>query len=118
MFTKWEYDGQFLKRYPKLGQGTICNWFCYAVRDGARTVSEVLSNVEHTVRRRMPMRDGYSLSNDDLEALLEHLLDPEAEDFAAFILEREALSPEEKERLKADSDKQYQQAYMAEQPPT
>ena len=106
MLSSWEYDGQFLTRYPRLGQGTVCNWFCYAVRDGAKTVPEVLSQVEYTVRRRMPVHEGYSLSNDDLTALLEHLTDPEAEDFAAFILEREALPHEEKERLKAASGKQ------------
>jgi len=81
-------------------------------------VSGVLSAVEHTVRKRMPVSDGYSLTNADLTMLLEHLLDPEAEEFAAFILERESLPPEERERLKAASGKVYQQEYMASEQPT
>ena len=118
MLTNWNFDGKFLMDYPKAGQGTITNWFCYAVRDGAKTVSEVLSAVEYTVQRKIPVDDTYSLSNDDLATLLEHLLDPEAEEFAAFIIEREALPADERERLKAASGKVYQQAYMANQQPT
>lgn len=118
MLSSWNYDGKFLLDYPKAGQGTITNWFCYAVRDGAKTPREVLAQVEYTVRRKMPVDERYSLSNGDLERLLEHLLDPEAEDFAAFIIERESLPNDVRERLKAASGATYQQAYMAEQPPT
>ncbi len=118
MLTNWNFDGKFLVDYPRAGQGTITNWFCYAVRDGQTTVSGVLSAVEYTVRKRMPVSDGYSLTDDDLTILLEHLLDPEAEEFAAFILERESLPPEERERLKAASGKIYQQEYMASEQPT
>lgn len=118
MLTNWNYEGKFLQDYPKAGQGTITNWFCYAVRDGAKTVPEVLSAVEYTVQRKMPVDDDYSLSNDDLITLLEHLLNLEAEDFAAFIIERESLPADERERLKSASGKAYQQSYMANEPPT
>lgn len=118
MLTNWNYDGKFLADYPKAGQGTITNWFCYAIRDGAKTPAEVLSNVEYTIRRRIPVGDGYSLSDDDLYALLDHLADPEAEDFAAFLIEREALPVDVREKLKAASGANYQQAYMANQEPT
>lgn len=118
MLTNWNFDGKFLADYPKAGHGTIANWFCYAVRDGASTVDEVLSAVEHTVLRKIPVDDTYSLSNDDLATLLEHLLDPEAEEFAAFIIERESLPAEERTRLKAASGTEYQKAYMANEPPT
>lgn len=118
MLFSWNYEGKFLQDYPKAGQGTITNWFCYAVRDGAKTPREVLSQVEYTVQRKMPVSDDYSLSNDDLATLLEHLTDPEAEDFAAFIIEREALPVDVREKLKAASGATYQQAYMAGQPPT
>lgn len=118
MLSSWEYDGKFLTDYPPNGRGAITNWFCFAVRDGAKTPREVLTQVEYKVRLRMPEYGDYSLSNDDLERLLEHLLDPEAEDFAAFIIEREALPNDVRERLKAASGATYQQAYMAAQPPT
>ena len=118
MLSSWNYEGKFLQDYPKAGQGTITNWFCHAVRDGATTPAEVLSRVEYTVKRKIPVSDSYSLSNDDLATLLEHLTDSEAEDFAAFIIEREALPDDVRERLKAASGATYQQAYMAGQPPT
>lgn len=118
MLTNWNFDGKFLADYPRAGQGTITNWFCYAVRDGAKTPSEVLSTVAYTVQRRIGVNQNYSLSDADLLTLLEHLTDPEADEFAAFIIERESLPADERERLKAESGKTYQQAYMANEPPT
>jgi hypothetical protein len=114
---KWDYDGEFLTWFPKAAQSTIANWFCYAVRDGAANVNQVLQQVEYKAMRRLN-HPTEAITSDVLGDLIKNIGCPEAEDFAAFIMEREALSPEEKEQLKASNDTGYRNAYMANEEPT
>jgi len=118
MLSSWNYDGKFLTRYPQNTQSTISNLFCHAVRDGMKTVFQVLGEVEYQARRRKGKHNQSYLTDEWLDVLIEHLSDEEAEDFAAFIIERENLTLDEKTKLKEQSGVQYQQQYMAEQPPT
>lgn len=110
--AKWEYDGPFLNWYPKNAQGTVANWFCYAVRDGVKTIHGVLQMVEYHARRKSATD---AMTEEVLAQLIDDLGSQEAEDFAAFILWRESLPAEEKARLKAESETQHRNAYMAQE---
>lgn len=114
---KWDYDGVFLTWYPRAAQGTVANWFCYAVRDGATLRHQVLQQVEYQAMRRRG-RATEAMTEEVLAQLIGDLCSEEAEDFAAFILWRESLSAEEKERLKSAGGASHRDNYMAQEPAT
>lgn len=116
-FEKWDYDGQFLSWYPRAAQSTVANWFCYAVRDGATMVHQILQQVEYQAIRRKG-RASEAVTEEVLDQLIDDLNSDEARDFAAFILWRESLPVEEKTRLKAESGKQHVNNYMAQEAAT
>lgn len=110
----WDYEGDFLKAWPIGCRSLIANQFCYAVRDGAQTVDDVLIWVRGDARRRI----ANSSSDETQEILLFQSSTLEARRFAEHILAREQLSWEEKEALKAEVGRDFARAHMAEQEPT
>lgn len=117
---KWDYEGEFLKVFPLVSRSLIVNQFCHAVRQGARTVDEVLKAVTTDAHSRKD--HGFSEQGESQAMLLAQLGDAETREearrFAQHIIDRERLPWEEKLRLKTEAQHDYQQAYMASQPPT
>lgn len=113
----WNYAGKFLEQFPRRLMGCIADEFCKAVRDGYKTPEAVITAI--ALKRE---RVGYQ--SQPLEALMaEGVLTSEgAVEFAEFIIEREALPWEEKQRLKEASrlekGGEYAKLHMATQPPT
>lgn len=111
----WNYQGDFLKAWPARNRSLITNQFCEAIRTFNITdVDKLLHCVEIDAMKRLT-------DNQQQEAeqrLLEKLSTAEAREFAEHVLKRENLPYEERNRLKAESSRDYQRAYMAAQPAT
>lgn len=117
----WEYEGEFLNQFPKDYRGAIGHMFCQRIREGARTPQEVIRNL------RMLFQDGHThwgrLSPAALALIRSNALRTAmAEEFAAFLIERESLPHEERQKLKRDfqirNGADFARQAMAEQPPT
>lgn len=118
MATKWDYEGEYLKQFPRLAQGTVANYFCYAVRDGFKQVEAILSDVEYRAQRHKGRSPDNAVNDDVLNLVIASLENDEARRFAEFILWRESLSLAEKTKLKADSNTVYRNEYLSHQPAT
>ncbi len=114
----WDYQGEWMNRFPQNTRSTIMNLFCYAVRDGHSSPLAVLQQVEYQALRRKGRYSDSCLTDEWLDELVAALEGDEARAVAEHVIWREGLPPEEKARLKAQSGKAYIAAYMADQPPT
>jgi hypothetical protein len=117
-FNSWNYEGEFLQKYPRLAQGTVMNLFCYAFRDGARSVTAILQQVEYQARRRMGRNTSEHLTDEWLSVLVEDLLTDEAQNLASFVIWRESLPAEERQALKRTAETAHVAQHMQGQPPT
>lgn len=112
------FRGPYLEQFPQLRRSLVANQFCFAVRAGAKTVEDVLAWVSRDCRRRIT--DPYT--DDEARDLQRYLLATleygEASEFAEFILQREKLSPKDKQRLRAVDGQVYVEQHMAGLPPT
>jgi len=117
----FEYTGTYLNQFPHDRRAPITNDFCYAARGGADTVENVLIAVAVKTRSRLDELDEQGC-DEKKEALLYKLLDSlkteEAARFAAHILRREAMAPEERERLKAERNAKFRRDHLMSLPPT
>lgn len=118
MLSSWDYDGQFLSRFPQPAHNVITQLFLRAIRGGQTMPLSIIANVKDRAEESLQYGGWESFEPSDIRVFLKSLDDVEAQDFAAFLLEREALSPEEKTRLKSAKQSQHAVAYMADQPPT
>lgn len=116
--NSFAFRGSFLEQFPQLRRSLVANQFCSAVRAGAETVVDVLAWVAQDARRRIVDRFATEEARELQAQLLGALDTDEAETFANFILEREQLTPEEKERLRAVDRLQFVRAHMATYPPS
>ena len=113
---KYDYQGPFLELWPAARRSLIVNQFCFAVRDGAKDADEVLQSVRADAEKRIDA--GYETQVDSQKVLLLALETDEARKFAEFILWRESLPYEEKQRLKDESGQSYRAAWMQQRPAT
>lgn len=125
---QWDYPGTFLAAFPKNAQSTIANLFCNAVRKGAHAVGTIIADVEWDLIQRQEEGCTNCLAP-IIVRLHDAVIDPagDARNFAAFILWRESLSPENKAKLKSQKGrefitsaqgKEFLAAKMATEPPT
>lgn len=124
MITKWDYEGEFLNQFLPNMRGTVANWFCYAVRGAkgflkADTPEGICVSVHREIERKLRWNDIYS---EDQEATylkgINAVQTNEAVRFAAFILERENLSPEERNKLRDGLGAEHAKERMSQEPPT
>lgn len=118
---QWDYPGTFLAAFPKNAQSTIANIFCHAVRNGARTVAQVIEAAEWDLiqRQEWGISEHHCLAP-IIKDLHDAVISPtgDAPNFAAFVLWRELLTPAEKEKLKTAKGKEFVAARMAGEPAT
>ncbi|MCW5967587.1 MAG: hypothetical protein KIT57_03675 [Blastocatellales bacterium] len=112
------FQGSFLEQFPSPRRSLVANQFCAAVRAGADSVAAVLAWVAQDARRRIADRFLEKEARSFQVQLLAALETDEAAEFARFIIERERLTAEEKERLRAADRLQYVRATMATYPPS
>lgn len=113
---RYDYDGPFLEIWPAARRSLIVNQFCYAVREGAKNADAVLAAVNADAEKRIEA--GYETQLDSQKVLLLSLGTVEARKFAEFILWRESLPYEEKQRLKDEAGHDYRMAWMEKKPAT
>ena len=90
---KWNYDGEYLNQFDPNYRGAVGDKFCRAVRAGCDDPEAVLEWIATNLRgHENPVwqKVRQTCKNVDVEAW----------DFAQHILDRESLSPEDKEDLK------------------
>lgn len=118
MITKWEYQGTYLEQFPINYRGAFGNLFCTPARMEGATVASILRWVKQYIRDQHQAEydgeqgDAYRLLNDSLSQ-------DEAAEFAYFILERDRLPREIKDKLKrekqeADTLKRWESAPATE----
>lgn len=115
---KYEYEGAFLEQWPQLRRSLIVNQFCYAVRKGAKTAVAVLNRVAADAQERFAVEGDGTPQGESQRILLAVIDSDEARKFAEFILWRESLPYEVKQRLKAETGIDHKIACMKKKPPT
>ena len=120
--TSFDYPGKFLEQFDKGRWSTVANWYCYAFRDGATTLDDLIQAVRkkcETVIRYHANRPSYDQGQAFLsDQLLDVLETDESYNFAEFIIARESLPEAERQRLKALRADEQRAAYMESQPPS
>lgn len=113
------YEGPFLNNFPQLSRSLIANQFCHAVREGCDNAESVLKWVEMDAVKRIKWarEEAPAAVQAMLRYSLKHDRD-ECERFAEFIIAREGLSWEEKDKLKQERGTEYRDQYMDGQEPT
>lgn len=127
-FETWNYTGPFLEPFCQNGRNLIAQMFCNAFRKGkCRTPQSMVEWIaDDVVRRREELRHPTSLRlspypeywDSTLRAIWQEIDSEEIYDYAAFILWRESLSPEEKERLKKTTGIDYATPKMENKAPS
>lgn len=107
----------FLDQFAIERRSLIANQFFAAVREGSNTVDEVLCSVKADALRRMMFPENRERWNAQRQ-LVSLLESAEARVYAQEVLDRELLSPEEKQRIKAERSEQYRREYLKAQEPT
>jgi hypothetical protein len=115
---KYDYEGPFLELWPTPRRSLIVNQFCFAVRRGAKTVDEVLERVGDDAQKRFAEHGDGTEQGEAQRILLLAIDTDEARNFAEFILWRESLPYEEKQRLKELAGHDYRLAWMEKKPAT
>lgn len=115
---KYDYEGVFLGQWPAPRRSLIVNQFCYAVRAGATSVDEVIGAVGRDAQQRFAEHGDSDEQGQAERVLLTVINEPETRNFAEFILWRESLPYEEKQRLKEEAGHDYRLAWMEKQPAT
>lgn len=117
---QWDYSGSFLEQFEPLARSTVANWFCQSVRnENCWDEEELLLLIQKRCRETGRYSRVGNALDDDGVALLESVLDTlEAFNFAEFIIWREALPEDEREKLKAKKGQVQLYQAMSDQPPT
>lgn len=122
-FETWNYTGPFLEPFCQNGRNLIAQMFCNAYRTGGcRSVKEMVGWVaDDTVRRRDNLRrrggeQGYQEST--LRTLWEVIDGEEVCDYAAFILWRESLPMDQRDKLKREMGTDFAYAKMETKEPS
>lgn len=121
---KWNYDGDFLEQFPANHKGVVANVFCGRVREGCRTVDEVIKAARAFAAERLLRPNSWETEGalEAMATLKQSLGDGEGRDFAEHILWRESLPFAERKRLKeeaqAEGARTYSQFRMAKLDPT
>jgi hypothetical protein len=115
---KYDYEGPFLELWPAARRSLIVNQFCFAVRAGAKDPYAVLEAVGADAQHRFQQEGDAGPQGEAQRILLLAIDTDEAMNFARFILWRESLPYSEKQKLKAESAKDYQREWMKKNPPT
>jgi hypothetical protein len=106
----------FLEMFSDDSRNLITQQFCAAVRAGERTAEEVTRWVAMDCERRCQQATD---EQKKLQIRMVNLLDTiEARNFASYIIWRESLSREDRQKLKAVQSQKYIKEKMSEQPPT
>jgi hypothetical protein len=110
-------SSSLLDQFPQERRSVIANQFFTAVREGSITVDEVLRSVKGDAIRRMMFPENRERWNTQRQLVA--LLGTEAaREYVRQVLEREALPPEEKLRLKAERQERFRRDYLRAQTPT
>lgn len=97
----WEYTGKFWDSIKPEMRGAVGNEFCLAIREGAVTPNAVIDAIR-TKHKERKLEYGETTKTGELLLSGGVLASTHALDFAAFLIEREALSFEEQRRLKTE----------------
>lgn len=116
MIEQWDYEGEFLKQFPRYQQGVIANQVCWAIRGGAKDLDKVVEWVKADAIRKCARADGEALEGQQL--LLQVIETDECYRFIEFILDREALPETEKRRLKDASRLKKAMEVVKDDPPS
>lgn len=107
-----------LDQFPRARQSVIANRFYVAAREceGVATVDAVLRHVKAATILRMVVAKREQWNEE--RKLLSALETEAARAYAQEVLAREALPPEEKQRLKAERQEHFRRDYLRAQTPT
>jgi hypothetical protein len=109
---------EFLDRFPPSQRGWLGSEFNIAVRDGARTVEEVLVAVRSKTLARLDDLQLPLKRCELLKAFLIALDEPDAEAYGQYVLTYESLPAGERDKIKLARNEEYKNAYLAGQQPT
>lgn len=111
---KWDYSGDFLTQFETKWRGTIGDQICRIIRSGEQDNGRI-----RVLMREKCIDKALDGSNAEFyDQLYNALILQEAEEFVDFLVWRENLSPDEKQKLKAESQENSKNNFMANQPPT
>lgn len=113
--SSYSYQGDFLSPFCANGRNLVTQMFCKAVRGGCDTVDEVLAWVARDRVRRIEEVLPQNYQVQTMQSLADTLDAPEARGFAQFIMDRESLSREDRERLKQDRRAEYRAQWYENQ---
>jgi len=106
----------FLDQFAQSQRGAIGTQFFGAAREGASTVEDLIAAVKAGAHLRLVTSKGEGWTAQ--RKLIDLLDTAEARVYAQEVLEREALPPEEKLRLKEERQERYRREYLRAQAPT
>jgi len=123
---KWDYSGEFLNQFVPLARSTVANWFCEEIRrlrlasePRKNSVGMVLYGVGLKCQTQLAYgRSGRALDDDGLLLLENSLNSPEAENFTEFLLWRESLPQDEREKLRDGIGRVHRDEAMLAEAPT
>jgi hypothetical protein len=110
------YEGTFLNDWTPIRRSLITNQFCNAVRSGCKTPPAVVEWVRTDATFRVKER-GYDPVQGQ-EKLLSVVDEPEALEFARFIIKRENLPMIDRQKEKEERSEFFRREYMKTQEPT
>ena len=113
---QWEYTGQFLEQFETKYRGTIGDQFCRIIRQGHKLPTQIIWVMQRNCENRMRSSDDHSQFYEQLYFALSQPND--AVEFVEFLLERENLSWEEKQKLKSEWQAENKNSWQKSQPPT
>lgn len=112
----YEYLGSYFDAFPPESKSFVMNLYCQSAREfteGTATVEELLRSVGARCIRGY--REGTPRAQ-LLETVRASLTTDEAKKLAAFVIQRERLTPELKKKLKIERASSYRAKWMAEHP--
>jgi hypothetical protein len=110
----------WLDQFPAAHRGAIANWFYEVARLSGGTVDPAKGcSMIYRDQARQLQRYGSGSGVDKASVLRAMEKDPEgAKALMVWVIEREARSPEQRQKDKADAEQQGKRAYMEALPPT
>lgn len=118
-------DGRkrLLERFEPSRRSFVANTYFESIRAGIHHPFQVLTDVKHKLREVIARSQRWGHLSDVAERnqqVLDILVDfhDEAMEYAAYCLDWERLTPEQKARIRGVQGVQYRRAYMEQQPAT
>lgn len=110
----WEYEGKFLENFDKRWRGTIGDQICRIIRTGETDTDYILK----ALREKCDANVEQGYNTEFYQQLCIESYSFEARCFVEFLLWRENLSWDEKQRLKAEWQEREKTNRLKQIPPT